>query len=161
MSPEKPINEDRVQHVPPESAPMVARTERNRPTKRHERLVRELLTLIASGAPIKDAARHVGIDPVTLWRWRKADPALDADVRAARSAFLQRQIERIDKAAANDWKAAAWLLSRSDPAAWGGKTEVQVEAQSVAVIDPLTGKVLGGPYDGMDEGEVTGLGVGE
>ena len=37
-----------------------------RPTKRSEPMIRELITLVASGTPVKDAARCIGINPTTL-----------------------------------------------------------------------------------------------
>ena len=98
---------------------------------------------------------------MTLWRWRQADPELDEAVRAARAAFLRKQIERIDQAGEVDWRAAAWVLARSDPATWGGKTETQVEIGPVPVVHPLTGRVVGGPHDGMHEDDLPELPVGE
>ena len=136
-------------------------TPKPRPSKRNEGLIRQLLTIVAAGNPVKSAARMVGINPATLWRWRQADPELEEAVQAARAAFHQRQVERIDQAAGTDWKAAAWLLARSEPAVWGGKTETQIEIQPVSVVHPLTGRVVGGPYDGIHEDDLPALPEGE
>jgi hypothetical protein len=127
-----------------------------RPTKRTEALVREVITLVATGTTVQDAAQQVGVDPVTLWRWRQRDPELDKAVLAARAAFLTRQVERIDEAAEKDWKAAAWLLERSEPSSWGKRVEVQVEGPGRAVVDPLTGMVI---EPGMDVMALPSLGA--
>ena len=113
--------------------------------------MREVITLVASGTTVKDAARQIGVDPVTLWRWRQKDPELDRAVLAARAAFLHRQVERIDEAADRDWKAAAWLLERSEPSIWGKRVEVQVDVEPRPIVDPLTGKVLGVGAEGARE----------
>lgn len=115
---------------------------KGRPTKRNEALVREVITLVATGTRAKAAARQLGVDPVTLWRWRQKDPELDKAVLAARAAFLHRQIERIDEAADRDWKAAAWLLERLERSNWGKRVEVSIETEGRAVVGPLTGVVL-------------------
>ena len=129
-------------------------TRKRRPRKRNEGIIRQILTLIASGTPVKDAARLAGINPTTLWRWRQADEELDRAVQAARAAFLQKLIERIDKAGETDWRASAWLLARSEPAAWGGRAETQVEVESIAVEHPLTGEIVGGPGYTDDEDDL-------
>ena len=107
----------------------------------------EVVARVASGVPVGQAAEMAGVNRSTLWRWRRDDEQLDKALLMARASFLARQVERIDKAAEDDWRAASWLLERSEPASWGRRIEVSVEAEGRAVVDPLTGIVI---EPGMD-----------
>ena len=134
-------------------------------TKRHENTVLDVLARVQQGMPIKSAARAAGIDPTTWWRWRVADPDLDMACERARAVWLQTQVERIDQAASADWRAAAWLLSRSDRSNWGDRVDVKVEAEPQPIVDLLTGQVLAPVQAGSSgpvsiPGQVSGPGQG-
>jgi hypothetical protein len=111
-------------------------------TKRSEQTVLDVVTRVQEGLPVKAAARAAGIDPTTLWRWRKDDEALDIAIHRARTMFVARQLARIDKAGETSWKAAAWLLERRHPADFGRRVEVALDGAPKPVLDPLTGEVI-------------------
>jgi hypothetical protein len=131
------------------------KSERNAPgttstrtrSKRTREREMEVVANVASGVPVGQAAEMVGVNRSTLWRWRREDEQLDKALLMARATFLARQVERIDKAAEDDWKAASWLLERSEPGLFGRRVEVSVESEARAVVDPLTGMVI---EPGMD-----------
>ena len=116
-------------------------------SKRTREREMEVVANVASGVPVGQAAEMVGVNRSTLWRWRRDDEELDKALLMARATFLARQVERIDKAAEDDWKAASWLLERSEPGLFGRRVEVSVESEGRAIVDPLTGRVI---EPGMD-----------
>ena len=108
-----------------------------RPTKKSISVLTTITSAVASGLPLKDAARLAGIDVATLRRWRHDDPDVDQAVKTAKAVMVARNIERIQQAAGTDWKASAWLLERRAPEQFGKRSVVEVEA---AVEHPLTGE---------------------
>lgn len=111
-------------------------------SKRTREREMEVVAHVASGLPVQQAAARIGVNRSTLWRWRRDDEQLDKALLMARATFLARQVERIDKAAEDDWKAASWLLERSEPGLFGRRVEVSVESEGRAIVDPLTGVVI-------------------
>jgi hypothetical protein len=120
--------------------------------KRSQETEEAILRAIEDGTPVKQAAAQAGgVNASTLYRWRMNDPEFDLRVQRARAVFLHRQIARIDDAASGDWRAAAWMLERSDPGNWGKRVEIDVQVDAQPVRDLLTGEVLGMPS--LPEGE--------
>jgi hypothetical protein len=115
----------------------------SRQTKRNADVVLEVVSHVSQGLPIKAAATASGISPVTLWRWRQKDEALDLAIQRARTMFIARQLSRIDAAGEKEWKAAAWLLERRHPGDFGRRVEVKIDNDPTPVLDPLTGEVIG------------------
>jgi hypothetical protein len=114
-----------------------------RPSKKNHEVIVGIIRDVSLGLPLKEAAHRAGVHPATLRRWRSQDEAVDQAVEAARAAFVQRNLEVVQQAAANDWKAAAWLLERRRPEAFGRRQVVEASVEAIPVVDVLTGKVLG------------------
>ena len=116
---------------------------------------------IAAGLPQKEAARAASIDPSTLWRWRQDDATLDIALQRARALFLTRQVQRVDEAAAKgDWKAAAFLLERTAPEAFGKRLVIAAEEHAVPMIDPLSGRLLDASAEAQSNDEQPEVGQG-
>lgn len=104
--------------------------------------VAQIESLIRAGATTEVAARSVGIDRVTLWRWlqegeraRAGSRARELHVRVERARAQSEAglIARIAAAAGTgSWGAAAWLLERRFPERWAKGYE-----QSEAMAPPL------------------------
>ena len=97
-----------------------------RPTKLTETVADDLVVLLATGVPVEVAARAVNVSRRTLDRWLR-DGELRERVERARAARPEsthalgeaRAVVLILRAAASDWKAAAWWLERRHPERWG------------------------------------------
>lgn len=102
---------------------------KGRPTKLTPAVEERILKAIAAGNTLKDAAAYAGIGYSTLEHWL-ADPR--PRYRQFRQAVEQKQAEAvvrnvaiIEKAAQEQWQAAAWWLERRRPDDWGRKERVE------------------------------------
>ncbi len=94
-----------------------------------------LMAAIARGLPLKEAASLAGISYDTLNRWRNEAQAENAPpefrhfceaLKRAQAAAVDILLGRIQEAAQRgDWKAAAWILERRHPDAWGRQQRVE------------------------------------
>ena len=101
------------------------RRSRGRPTLLEPGAREILLTAIGAGNRLPAAARIAGISPKTLSEWLRRGRGLDAraatplhtqlvdDVELAQAQAESNALEMIRKAAARDWRAAAWFLENS------------------------------------------------
>jgi len=100
-----------------------------RPTELTDALQAAICRDLAAGLPRESAARRVGISLRTFQRWLKLGrDAADADepyrrffdaVLKAEHDAVARNVALIQKAAADDWRAAAWWLEHTYPEVWG------------------------------------------
>jgi len=104
-----------------------------RPTKKTPEIIAEICRLIAEETCFQyQACKRAGIHIDTLLEWVKADPAVADAVRAAHRAKLDGCLQLIQKASLGkapfgaDWKAAAWLCERTDPANYSLHNRVEV-----------------------------------
>ncbi len=89
--------------------------------------VRRILDVLATGGTHRTACRAAGISTSTFYSWlergeREPSGPFPEFLEAVRQVEAQREIEAlatISKAAAEDWRAAAWYLSRRYPERWG------------------------------------------
>ena len=101
----------------------------SRPTKMTAETVDGVLAALRAGLSFRLASEAVGINPDTLHEWRQgrfprgADPAVKATfsegITRARAQGAARLVTIINRAAPDDWRAAAWLLERTHPADFG------------------------------------------
>lgn len=89
-----------------------------RTTKRTDERVERILEVLSSGQTRRVACACGGVSDDTLRRWVMADPKLSLRVSAAESHAELALVACIRNAADQDWRAAAWLLERRDPANW-------------------------------------------
>jgi transposase len=122
-----------------------------RPTLLTSELGERLVAALRAGNVIHVACEAVGIDRRTYSRWmergrsgRARDNAyreLRAQVESARAEAEARAVTQIARAAAEDWRAAAWLLERGFPDRWGRPAErvqvIEVPAEPEPEHDPF------------------------
>lgn len=108
-----------------------------RPTKLTPELISEVAARIATGAHFEAVAVASGIGRATLYRWLEkgeADEEHDVDSleRVFRDAVSRATAEAeevlagmIRRHALDDWRAAAFLLERRNPAVWGKRDRVE------------------------------------
>jgi hypothetical protein len=82
----------------------------------------QLIALVANGRALKDAARLTGCSVRTVQRESLRDPDFRQDLCRAELDARNQPLQHIRKAAASHWRAAAWLLERTDPARFGRRT---------------------------------------
>ena len=97
-------------------------------TKRTDERVERILEALSSGQTRRIAAACGGVSDDTLRRWIQTDPELSLRVSAAESQAEMALVTCIRNAAGHDWRAAAWLLERRDPANWSLRHHLAVHA---------------------------------
>src|SRR5437773_11154093 len=81
-----------------------------RPTKYSPDTVERLLAGLTDGLPIKSACIIAGIGVSTFSDWREKYPELEERMAEAREKARLKMLQRIKRAAEDDWRAAAeWL----------------------------------------------------
>jgi hypothetical protein len=136
-----------------------------RPTKLTEPIAKQIELAVRDGASYRVAAKHAGVSERTFHRWMtrgqdeqeriEAAEAREASERSccprrAEKSFWQfwqrieqadaeaqvRAAAQISAAAAKDWRAAAWLLERRDPATFG-PPQARLSVEGVAEAPPI------------------------
>lgn len=79
----------------------------------------------ASGAPYYDACLAAGMTKGAA-KAAKADPDWMMAHQKARAEFIQKNLQRIDGHAVDDWKASAWLLERRAPEQFAKRESLEV-----------------------------------
>ncbi len=80
---------------------------------------REVCAFLAAGASLKQAAEYVGCSVDTIRREQKRSEAFDERVRRANAAAQLAPLQAMKQAVQTHWRAAAWMLERSDPEHFG------------------------------------------
>ena len=114
--------------------------------------IKRLLACLADGNVRLTAVKASGIIPDTFYKWLEASPAFAALVEEAEASALSDCVGIVKKAASPhkvtkrktvtkdgavisdevqetreyDWRAAAWLLERKDPANWKERKEIDL-----------------------------------
>ena len=123
-----------------------------RPSKINEERAAKIIRAVRAGNYIETAAALAGINKSTLYAWMKRGAAemdrLESDPKAkprkSELPFLDfsnainialaeaenRDIEAINAAIHDDWRAAAWRLERKFPDRWGRKDRLQAEIEN-------------------------------
>lgn len=95
-----------------------------RPSKLTPEVTDAIVRAVEAGTPIKYAAGYAGISEATVHRWMAAGEKSGSaakyrefceQVRRASARSVTRLVARVAQAADNDWRAAAWLLTRRAP----------------------------------------------
>jgi len=76
---------------------------------------REVCALISVGCGMMDAGRYVGCSASTIRREALRNEKFHESLRQAELAAQLGPLNAIRKAAATNWRAAAWLLERTNP----------------------------------------------
>jgi hypothetical protein len=85
---------------------------------------------LADGLPIKSACIIAGIGVSTLADWREKYPELEERMAEAREKARQQALQRIKRAADDDWRAAAEWLQLSFPADYRRTSNTSVEVNT-------------------------------
>lgn len=112
---------------------------------------KKLLDTIRLGVNKDDAAKLAGIPRRTFFEWLEKGKQPDApagyrkffeDVEVALIQVEQKRLGVIDRASAEEWQAAAWLLERKFPDRYGRRTRldgnINVTATPVLDVSKLT-----------------------
>lgn len=117
--------------------PSIKPKQPGRPTKRTDQTLRILFEAAATGAPIKSCCAVASIHPDTWQEWREADPDLQARFDEARERGRVAALVALQKAAGEDWRAAAEWLRLAHRAEYSAKAEISLEVgegtQAIAV----------------------------
>jgi uncharacterized protein YecT (DUF1311 family) len=97
-----------------------------RPTKYERETVDRLLAGLADGLPIKSACIIAGIGVSTLSDWRERYPELEERMADAREKARLKMLQRIKRAAKDDWRAAAdqQILGELKNKKWTGNPDL-------------------------------------
>lgn len=103
-----------------------------RPTKLTETVRDKICDAVEKGATFETSCEAIGIAASTGWEWLARGTGRDPDrpstpefaefaeaLTRARARAEQREVELILRAAEDDWRAAAWMLERRNPARYG------------------------------------------
>ena len=137
---------------PKDKGPAKPKRPAHRPTKFTPELGNKICELIACGSLMKDAARHFGIPPETVSRWRVKHADFREAYRAARvlrtEVWAERCVEIADDASRDytigmdgnpvlntenlHWarlqiNARRWQMVRLDRRVWGHRQEIHVK----------------------------------
>lgn len=119
-----------------------------RPPKLSKKLIQEMSNLLRMGAYVESAALAIGMDKATFYsHLKKGNKDIDAGSYSTLSAILVREVhkatevavmrdlKRIDDAASEDWRAAAWKMERRHAAQWGNKSALKLEKDKPGFSD--------------------------
>src|SRR5260221_313994 len=104
----------------------VGRADMGRPTKFNADVQQRICEAVELGATYEDAAEYVGIAYETLRDWSNKNPVFSAALRASVGKATLGWLELIERAAVDDWRAAAWKLERRHPQRWGPRERIEV-----------------------------------
>lgn len=107
-----------------------------RKTSLNRALQTKLCALLAGGNPVTTASGAVGVSDRTFHEWMERGEregagqfrGLFLSVSRARARAKERLVRRVTNAAAQDWRAAAWMLERHYPKEYGPTAQRQAEA---------------------------------
>jgi methionine synthase II (cobalamin-independent) len=118
-----------------------------RKDKRHdEKFVANLCQALRSGNTKKNACLLAGCSETQLYKWlRDNDCDIEGtlanqfaeSIKKSIAEAQNRNIVLIQKAAQNNWTAAAWYLERSDPSNWGRREKHEVSGPDGGPIETM------------------------
>jgi transposase len=136
-----------------------------RPTKLTAAVQRRIVEAVRNGAPRETAAEAAGVAKSTLFRWLAQGRAADAPARfrdfaealeRADAEYELHAVARIERAAAEDWRAQAWRLARKFPQRYGQRALLEV-ASVESTEQRLAGLSGLGDISKLSDDELTAL----
>jgi hypothetical protein len=99
----------------------------------------QVVALVASGYGLVGAAKYVGCDPRSIRREADRDEGFDLELREAEKQAKLCPLEAIRHKAHTHWRAAAWLLERTEPKRFSKQSKASMNPSE---IDRLFESVL-------------------
>lgn len=112
---------------------------------------REICALISAGCGLEDAARYVGCSCATIRREQLRNPEFKERLRKAECFQQLAPLEALRKHAANSWRAAAWLLERTNPDRFGRSKADQVSPVQFDAFMDFLGEALAKEFNDPKE----------
>jgi hypothetical protein len=91
----------------------------------------ELLAHVARGGTVEEAAKIVGVSIRTVQREAKGNEHFDHDLQLAQHTATVDPETLMKRAARTHWRAAAWLLERTDPDRYGKRSPTSCRPENV------------------------------
>ena len=103
---------------------------------------REICALVSAGCGVETAASYVGCSPSTIRRESFRNDDFARQLRDAELASELNPLRAIREASRSNWRAAAWLLERTNPQRFGRRdatafTPQEWQADSDAMVEKL------------------------
>lgn len=89
---------------------------------------------VLAGASVETAAAAAGVADDVVGHWIETNKKFAAEIRTAKAKAEIRNIKVINASIVADWRAAAWLLARINPARFG---TAEQRNTSQATPDPI------------------------
>ena len=129
-----------------------------RPTKLNAETTERLIEAVRLGATWEIAAAAAGVDVSTVHRWRAGEGELNRELcdrlqKSEADGALDALAAIRQAAQGGTWQAAAWLLERRYPAAYGRRTEVAVSTTVKPVSEDETRAMLSAMTTAADQPE--------
>lgn len=93
-----------------------------RPRVSDEAKQREVCALVSAGAGVATAAKYVGCSRSTVYREAKDNEEFRVRLDRAKATACLSPLQAIRQACQHDWRAAAWMLERTNPERFGRRT---------------------------------------
>ncbi len=109
-----------------------------------------IIALVANGSSRRKAAKFVGCSPSTITRTAARDPQFAEDLARAEENIEIHMLRALKSAATTDryWRAAAWLLERTNPEDFGAR---RPDLYTAAQVLELFAKLLASLHDELAE----------
>lgn len=110
------------------------------PLKLTDEVAERIINLLKLGNYMETAAAAAGIDARTLRKWLHRGASGDEEpyasfasrCREAEASAEARHVTMLVSASREDWRAAAWILSRKHSDRWGDKVQQVIEVSGAA-----------------------------
>jgi len=103
---------------------------------------RDLCALISVGCPLAMAARHVGCSIFTVRREARRDPSFQDRLRCSQLNTELSPVVTLRDAARNNWRAAAWLLERTQPEEYARRAPTALGRHELSELVDRIGEVI-------------------
>lgn len=97
-----------------------------RPTKYTSEVADKIVEAVREGCNRRDAARVVGVDESTLYRWMQDNEEFRSRLHDADAEIITKLEKTVIRAAITDWKPALAALQAKRQKEWGRNSKVQV-----------------------------------
>lgn len=114
-----------------------------RPRLLDEQKQQDLCRLILGGFTLDAAARHVGCSVLTVRREARRNPQFGGRLQQAKFVQESNPVGTLRDAASRDWRAAAWLLERTQPQHYARRAANSFSPQEVAELLDRVCEVIG------------------